>query len=366
MTIRNHSLFDLFLNFEAPMCRVVFPDGHDPRVIEAARRAERIGLIQPILLGPVDEISQISDAMGFGLEGIEVLDPETSELFDAFAQDFAETRDIPAHSARAMSSIPFYFAAMMLDQGMADAMVAGSTCSNQEMLMAIDLAIGTRADTRMPSSFSLLEIPGSASQKPRVLMLSDCLINPSPTACELAEIALNTAELAEAILGWDPCVAMLSHSTYPHPLEPHCQHVARALDEVRRRAPDLNVGGELQLDAALSSRAARCKLSPQKLMEDRVAGQANILVFPNLNASDIAIKVAQQLSSATVCGPVLHGFKFPIGLVSRAAQTRDILGTIALTAAYARAHLQLAPPMLHPMGFEFTLGGPDASPGVFA
>lgn len=366
MTIKNHSLFDIFLGFDAPLCRVVFPDGHDPRVIEAARRAERLGLIHPILLGPLDEIAEASAAMGFGLDGIEVIDPDKSDRFDDSAQDFAEAHDIPAHSARAMSSIPFYFAAMMLDQGQADAMIAGSTCSNQEILMATELAIGTHPDTRVPTSFALLEVPGSATQEPRILMLSDCLVNPQPTSDELAEITLSTAALAEAVLGWEPCVAMLSHSTHAHPLEPHCEHVAHALDEVRRRAPGLRVDGELQLDVALGVNAARRKLTPRKMLENRVAGRANILVFPDLNSSDIALKIAQQLSSATVCGPILHGFKHPVGLVSRAAQTRDILGTVALTAAYARANLELSPKMLHPMGFEFNLGGPDSSPGVFA
>jgi|GEM_PF-25767 len=366
MTIKKRGLFDLFLDLDAPPCRVVFPDGHDPRVVEAARRAERIGLIQPILLGPLDEIAETSAALGFGLEGIVVIDPEDSDRFDDCAQDFAEAHHIPAHSARAMSAIPFYFAAMMLDQGQADAMVAGCICSNQEMLMAIELAIGVRPKTRLPTSFALLEVPGSASQEPRLLMLSDCLVHPQPTSEELAEITLSTAALAEAILGWEPRVAMLSHSTHAHPLEVRCEHVAHALDEVRRRAPGLRVEGEFQLDVALGVDAAQRKLSPQKMRRDQVAGQANILIFPDLNSSDIAIKITQQLSSATVCGPILHGFKYPIGLVSRAAQTRDILGTIALTAAYAHAHIQLFPKLVHPMGFELNLGDPDASSGVFA
>lgn len=366
MTIKKRGLFDLFLDLDAPRCRVVFPDGHDPRVVEAARRAERIGLIEPILLGPVDEIAETAAALGFGLDGVEVIDPDDSDRFDAFAQEFAEAHHIPAHSARAMSSIPFYFAAMMLDQGQADAMVAGCICSNQEMLMAIELAIGARAPNRLPTSFALLEVPHPCSPEPRILMLSDCLIHPQPTSEELAEITLSTAALAEAILGWQPRVAMLSHSTHAHPLEVRCEHVAHALDEVRRRAPGLCVAGEFQLDVALGVDAAQRKLSAQKMRHDQVAGQANILIFPDLNSSDIAIKITQQLSSATVCGPILHGFKYPIGLVSRAAQTRDILGTIALTAAYAHAHPQLSPRLVHPMGFELNLGDPNTPPGVFA
>lgn len=366
MTIKNHHLFDLFLGFEPPLCRVVFPDGHDPRVIEAARRAARIGLVEPILLGPHAEIAQTGAALGFDLDGIEVIDPDQCDRFEAFAHDFAEARHIPAHTARAMSSVPFYFAAMMLEKGQADAMIAGSSCSNQEILMATDLAIGTRADTRVPTSFALLEVSDYHGQKPRRLLVSDCLINPEPTGEELTEITLCTASLTETILGWEPRVAMLSHSTHAHPLAPRSQHVAHAIDAVRRRAPTLKVDGELQIDVALGVEAARIKLPHAGPHDYRVAGNANILIFPDLNSSDIALKIAQQLSSTTLCGPILHGFKYPVGLVSRAAQTRDILGTIALTAAYERAYAKIWPQMVHPMGFEFNLNGPDESPGVFA
>jgi phosphate acetyltransferase len=365
MTTGNRSLFDALSPFDHPICRVVFPDGHDSRVIEAARHAGRIGLIEPVLLGSIDEVGRIAAQAGIDLEGVEVIDPQESNRFDEYALEFAEKRDIPLHTARAMSSVPFYFAAMMLSQGQAQAMIAGAGCSNQEMLMATDLAVGMLPEVQTATSFALLEVPGLCGPSGPLLMVADSLVNPEPTSQQLAEIALVTADLAEAILDWDPYVAMLAHSTHAHPLEPRAEHVARAVDIVRRRAPSLKVDGELQVDAALNFDVARRKLPHINLGEGRVAGRANVLVFPDLNSGDIALKMAQQLASATICGPILHGFEHPVGLISRAARPRDILGTIALTASYARARERLQPRRIHPFNVRVPMDGSDGSPGVF-
>ncbi len=313
--------------------RVVFADGHDPRVVEAAHLALEQNLAVPVLIGAPDEIASAASRSGVDLAGIELHDPETSDRFDEYALDFAEQRNIPLRTARCMSSVPFFYAAMMLCRGEADAMVLGANCSSQEALMATELTVGARQNVPTPSSFLVLEMPAWSGSEGRLLALADCSVNPQPNAEQLADIALETADSVEDVLGWQARMALLSHSTHSHPLEPRAEHVCRAVDIVRRRAPGIQVDGELQLDAALNASIARQKLS----QAGGVAGRANVLIFPDLNSGNIAAKMAHQLGGATVCGPVLQGFEKPVGLLSRAAATRDVLGTLVLTAGYALA-----------------------------
>jgi phosphate acetyltransferase len=317
----------------------VFPDGDDPRVVAAACRASQMSMAVPILLGARADIETAALEADTTLEGVEIIDPEESSQFDDYAIEFAERRDIPLHTARCMTTVPFYFAAMMLSNGDADAMIAGARCSSQEVLMAADMVVGTDETTSTPSSFLVLEVPGYDGPEGELLVLSDSVVNPEPTPDQLADIVLSTADNAEAVLGWDAHIALLSHSTHGHPLEPRAEHVCKAVDIVRRRAPGLKVDGELQLDAALNPEVARRKLP----MHSPVAGRANVLIFPDMHAANIAVKLAHELAGATICGPILHGFNQPIGLISRGATMRDILGTIALTASYATNRMRPLP-----------------------
>ncbi len=365
MTTGNSSLFDAFSLSDHPLRRIVFPDATDPRVVDAARRASRLGLARPVLLGAVDTVSALADEAGFDLDGVEIIDPEQSDQFEEYALEFAEQRQIPLHTARCMTTVPFYFATLMLSCGDAEAMVAGASCSSQEILMATELTVGTRPGVRTASSFAVLEVPGYRGPEGPLLAVADSVVNPAPDPEALADIALATADNVEALLGWQARVALLSHATHGHPLEPRAEHVCKAVDILRRRAPGLRVDGELQLDAALDPAIACQKLPPACLGADRVAGCANVLVFPDLNAGNIALKMAQQLASATVCGPVLQGFAHPIGLISRGATSRDILGTVALTAGYANTRSRPQPRLINPFDADLRAGGADGGSSVF-
>lgn len=364
MTTGTSSLFDIISPTADSPRRIVFPDGADPRVVEAACRAQRLRLAQPILLGEVAEIRATLAEAGLGGEGLEIIDPQCSEQFDEYAIEFAEQRQIPLHTARCMTTVPFYFATLMLACGDAEAMIAGASCSSQEILMASELAIGTRPGTTTASSFAILEVPGFRGTQDAMLVLADPVVNPEPTAEQLADIALATADSCEAVLGWQARVALLSHSTHSHPLEPRAEHVCKAVDILRRRAPGLRVDGELQVDAALDPSVADKKLDGAAGV-DGVAGRANVLIFPDLNAGNIALKMAQQLAMATVAGPVLQGFEYPVGLVSRAANPRDILATIALTAGYTDARARPQPRLVNPLEVDFHTGRPNQPPSVF-
>lgn len=319
--------------------RVLFPEGADPRVVEAAHHLAHRGLAFPILLGDTDEIERAARGVGVDLGGVEVINPEESTEFDDYAVEFADRRDIPLHTARCMTTVPFYFAAMMLCSGDADALVAGTACSTQEILMATDLVIGTRDDAPTPSSFAVLEIPGRDGAPSRLLAVADCAVNPRPTARQLADIAVSTADSVESLLDWPVRVALLSHSTHGHPLEPHTEQVCEAVDIVRRRVPGLLIDGELQLDAALDPHVARRKMP----LTGAVAGRANVLIFPDLNAASIAVKMAHHFAGATVCGPILQGFSKTVGLLSRSATTCDVIGTAILSCAQAAAQKRPQP-----------------------
>jgi phosphate acetyltransferase len=333
--------------------RIVFPDGDDPRVVAAACRASQMSMAAPILLGARADIEQIALEAGGCLDLVEIVDPEESVQFDEYALEFAERRDIPLHTARCMTTVPFYFAAMMLSSGDADAMIAGARCSSQEVLMATDMIVGTAENTPTPSSFLVLEVPGYAGPEGELLVLSDSVVNPEPTPDQLADIVLATADNAEAVLGWDAHVALLSHSTHGHPLEPRAEHVCKAVDIVRRRAPGLKVDGELQLDAALNLAVARKKLP----LQSSVAGRANVLIFPDMNAASIAVKLAHELADATICGPILHGFNHPLGIISRGATIRDVLGTIALTSAYTINQMRPLPRAINSINIDARAAG---------
>jgi phosphate acetyltransferase len=313
--------------------RLVFVEGSDPRVLRAACEASLTGLADPILLGSRDDIEQTARRTASDLDLVEVLDPQRCDKFDEHAQRFAELRQIPLLRAHSMTCVPFYYAAMMLDRGEAEAMIVGASCSNSEVVMACELALGTREGVDTPSSYAVLEFAGRRGGAGQMLAMADFAVNPEPSALQLADISLTVADSVEEVLGWDARVALLSHSTHGHPLEPCARHVCEAIDLVRQRAPGLKVDGDLQLDAAINATVARHKLSHS----GSVAGRANVLIFPDMSAGNIAVKLAHELADAVVCGPVLEGFAGQVGLLSRSSTARDVLGTIALTLGHARA-----------------------------
>lgn len=361
MTTGIRSLFDAFSLPDHQPRRIVFPDGTDPRVIGAAAYASQSKLAHPILLGARADIEDTAAELGVKVDQLRIVDPEESRQFDDYAVEFAERRGLPLHTARCMTTVPFYFAAMMLCNDDAEAMITGAHCSSQEVLMAADMVIGVRDGIDTPASFAAVQIPGYDGPEGELLVMADGVVNPEPAPDALADIALATADIAEAVLGWDARVAMLSHSTHSHPLEPRADHVCRAVDMLRRRAPGLKVDGELQLDAALSLGVARRKLP----CTGSVAGQANVLIFPDMNAANISLKLVHELARATVCGPVLDGFEETIGLISRGASTEDILGTIALTSAYVTAQRRPQPRTVNPVDMDIRAAGdPLWSPRV--
>ena len=301
--------------------RVVFPEGNDERIVAAARRLKDERIAIPILLGT-----------GGTVDGIEVIDPETSERLSAYAGLYAAGR--PGSGGKVAERLvkrPLFHAGMMVRAGDADAMIAGVANPTGRVIEAGLMTVGLAEGIRTPSSFFLMIVPGRDGGATRNFIYADCAVNVDPDPDTLADIALASAATCRALLGEESRVALLSLSTHGSAKHARVDKVTRALEIARARAPGLAIDGELQADAALVPQVAAKKVKG----ESAVAGRANVLIFPDLDSGNIAYKLTQCLAGARAVGPVLQGFARPISDLSRGASVDDIVATAAIVLARA-------------------------------
>lgn len=305
--------------------KLVLPEGQDPRIQHAAARIRQLGIASPVLLGNEKEIRATAE---IDLEGINIVDPDeapTPELADAL---IGKKRKITASNVDEFLQKPVYHGVAMLNTGIVHAMVAGAVLPTSKVIEAA-FAAGAKPGLKTLSSFFLMSMAPSIEGISKSLIFADCAINIEPDAEQLAEIAITTAESARKLLGEEPRLAMLSFSTRGSARHASVSKVAKVVELVRERAPEIKIDGEMQVDTALSNRVAASKLDDP----GDVAGRANVLIFPDLNAANIAYKLVQYCGGAQATGPVLQGFARPICDLSRGATVDDIVAAAAVTIA---------------------------------
>ena len=313
--------------------RVVYAEGAEPRVLQAARRVSDEGIAAVTLVGNPESIAETAAAEGISLDKLDIIDPHSSDLLDTYADLYLRGRANakPAMAARLVRK-PLYFACMMVKAGDADLVVAGSANPTRRVIEAASLCIGYASGINTPSSFFLMQIP----DRPQPLVFADCAVNVAPDARQLAQIALASARSARQLLDETPRVALLSFSTHGSADHPQVSRISQALDALQEMAPELAADGDLQADAALSMEVAAGKIR----RESPVAGRANVLVFPDLNAGNICYKLVQQLTGANAIGPLLQGFARPVADLSRGAGVDEIVLTTAVSIKAALAGRQ--------------------------
>ena len=315
--------------------KIVLPEGSEARTVVAAQKIVDEGLAMPILIGNKEEVLKAGKEQGVELNGVEIIDPEVSPKLNEYIEAFYELRKnkgMTMEKAEKIVKDPLYFATMMVKLDDADGMVSGAVHTTGDLLRPGLQIIKTAPGVSVVSSFFIMLVPGSEYGEQGMLLFSDCAVNPNPTSEQLASIAIATAETAKNLCKMDPKVAMLSFSTMGSADHDLVDKVRVATERAKELRPDLDIDGELQLDAAIVP-----KVASQKAPNSNVAGKANVLVFPDLQAGNIGYKLVQRFANAEAIGPVCQGFAKPINDLSRGCSTEDIVNVVALTAVQAQA-----------------------------
>lgn len=311
--------------------KIVFTEGSDPRILEAASRLLASSFLSPILVGNEAEIMVAAEESGFNIRGANIVDPAKYDRIDEMVDLFCELRKskgVTPDQARKVLSQANYFGTMLVKMGEADALLGGATYSTADTVRPALQLIKTKPGNSIVSSCFILVRP-SATGDNEVIAMSDCAINIKPTEDELVEIAIESAKCAK-IFGIDPKVAFLSYSTLGSGAGEDVDKMRHAAEKTKAKAPDLPIEGELQFDAAVSPRVARTKCP-----ESTVAGHANTFIFPDINAGNIGYKIAQRMGNFEAYGPILLGLNAPINDLSRGCNASEVYSMAIITAALA-------------------------------
>ncbi len=325
--------------------RVVFPEGEEPRVLQAARQFYALRLGAPIVLGERKKVEALAQSLNIPLDGIRIINPIESEDLDNFAKRFYTLRrdkGVKVPEAREAMLQPNYYGTMMLAMHQADGVISGASHITSSLLRPLFQIIKVAPNIQTASSCMVMEVEDSRIGEDGVLYMADCGVIPDPNVDQLADIAVTTARLARHLSGLRPRVALLSFSTKGSATHASVAKVQAATAMARVRAEQLSLeadfDGEMQVDAALVP-----EIAERKLHESKVAGRANVLIFPDLNSGNIASKLVKLVGHANAYGQILLGLNRPAADVSRGSTAHDILGVAAIVGVQSTNYQKLYP-----------------------
>lgn len=313
--------------------KIALPEASEERNLKAAEFSQKNRLADILLIGNADEIKTNASKINVNISGIEIIEPENSNLFESYVETFfnlRKSKGITYEKAKEIMLDPVYFATMMVKMKDADGMVSGAIHSTGDLLRPALQIIKTAPGISIVSSSFIMELQDKSFGDDGVILFADCAINPNPDAEELSSIALATAATAKSLCRIEPRVAMLSFSTKGSAEHELITKVREATKIAKEKSPDLLIDGELQLDAAIMPDIAKLKAP-----ESPVAGKANVLIFPDLQSGNIGYKLVQRIAKANCIGPVSQGFAAPVNDLSRGCSPEDIINVIAITALQA-------------------------------
>ena len=314
---------------------IVLPETEDLRVLQATEKILKEGFANVILVGDEETTKKLALDNNINIEGAKIVNPSKSEKYEEYVNKFFELRQkkgVSIEKAKETMLNNVYFGMMMVKNGDADGLVSGAAHSTADTLRPALQILKTAEGTKLVSAFFLMVVPDCEYGENGTFIFSDAGLNPNPTADELSEIAISSAKSFEQLVEKEPKVAMLSYSTYGSAKSESVDKVVEATKLLKEKAPSLKADGELQLDAAIVK-----EIGDKKAPGSEVAGYANTLIFPDLNAGNIGYKLVQRLAKAEAYGPLCQGIAKPVNDLSRGCSSDDIVGVVAITAVQAQS-----------------------------
>lgn len=309
--------------------RVAFPEANEEKILLAALQAYEQGAIFPVLIGDPDQIKKAAAEYGIPLDGFELIDNTSEEIRAAKAEAYIKTQPLlPAKSISRRGRDPMNYAFVLQELGEVDCVFVGLTYTTEEVILAASSLIGLAEGISTVSSMGIMDLPHYQGSEGNMLAFADAAVCAEPTPEELADIAIATCDTAAILMEWEPRCALLSFSTDGSAQHEAAQRVAEAVAIANKKRPDLAIDGEFQLDAAIVPRVAQQKVK----RDSKVAGKANILIYPNLSAGNIGVKLVQQFAGCDAYGPTLQGFAKPVSDCSRSAPVSELMGNIVMLA----------------------------------
>lgn len=314
---------------------IVLPETEDIRTLQATEKILEERFAKIILIGNEESTKKLAQENNINIEGAEIIDPSKSEKYEEYANKFFELRQkkgVSIEKARETMLNNIYFGMMMVKMGDADGLVSGAAHSTADTLRPALQILKTAEGTKLVSAFFLMVVPNCEYGENGTFVFSDAGLNSNPTSEELSEIAISSANSFEQLVGKEAKVAMLSYSTYGSAKSDLVDKVVKATALVKEKVPNMQVDGEMQLDAAIVK-----EIGEKKAPGSKVAGHANTLIFPDLNAGNIGYKLVQRLAKAEAYGPLCQGIARPVNDLSRGCSSNDIVGVVAITSVQAQS-----------------------------